>query len=177
MTVTMHPLGQEYLRRLERAARVLPRGQRGELLEEIRSHLEAGLPADATETHARNMLDALGSPADIVAAARPDHVAARRGAREVLALLFLVTGLPLVLGWLVGVGLLVSSPLWSPRQKLLGVLVWPGGVLAVAGLVAGFFLFLPSALHTAAMVFFVLAPLAVAAYLYREAGRRSDWSA
>jgi hypothetical protein len=83
------------------------------------------------------VLDALGPPADIVAAARPDHVPARRGAREVLALLFVVTGLPPVLGWLVGVGLLLSSPLWSVRQKLLGVLVWPGGVLMLTGVAAG----------------------------------------
>lgn len=174
MTVTVHPLGEEYLRRLERAARVLPRGQREELLEEIRSHLEAGLPPDATETQARNVLDALGSPGDIVAAARPDHVPTRRGAREVLALVFLVTGLPPVLGWLVGVGLLVSSPLWSVRQKLLGILVWPGGALALTGLAAAWVLFLPSPLRIAALVAFALAPLVVAVYLYRAAGRQAD---
>lgn len=177
MTVTIHPLGEEYLGRLERAARVLPRGQREELLEEIRSHLEAGLPSDATEANARNLLDALGSPADIVAAARPDQAPVRRGAREVLALLFLVTGFPPVLGWLVGVALLVWSPLWSPGQKLLGVLVWPGGALTVTGFVAAWLLSVPSMLYAAAMVLFVLAPLAVATYLYREAGRRSDWVA
>ncbi len=175
MTVTMHPMGEEYLQRLGRAARVLPRGQREELLAEVRSHLEAGLPPDASEAEARNVLDALGSPADIVAAARPDHVPTRRGAREVLALLFLVTGLPPVLGWLVGVGLLVSSPLWSVRQKLVGILVWPGGALTVSGLVSALVGFLPSMLHAAAMVLFGLAPLAVAVYLYGEAGRRSDW--
>jgi cbb3-type cytochrome oxidase subunit 3 len=35
-------------------------------------------------------------------------------------------------------------------------------------------LFLPSALHTAGLVVFALAPLAVAAYLYRAAGRQVD---
>jgi uncharacterized membrane protein len=174
MTVTMHPLADRYLRRLERAARALPRGQREELLAEIRSHLELGLAPDATETEARNFLDDLGTPEEIVAAARPDHVPTRRGAREILALLFLVTGLPPVLGWLVGVGLLVSSPLWSPRQKLLGALVWPGGVLALTGLGAAWVFFLPSPLRIAALVAFALAPLGVAVYLYRAAGRQAD---
>ncbi len=115
MTVTMHPMGEEYLQRLGRAARVLPRGQREELLAEVRSHLEAGLPPDASEAEARNVLDALGSPADIVAAARPDHVPTRRGAREVLALLFLVTGLPPVLGWL----------RWRGAARVLAAVVGP----------------------------------------------------
>jgi hypothetical protein len=45
---------------------------------------------------------------------------ASRWRREVFALILLVTGLPPILGWLAGVGLL----LWSTRQKLLGILVW-----------------------------------------------------
>ncbi len=174
MTVTMHPLGEEYLGRLERAARVLPRGQREELLEEIRSHLEAGLPPDATEADARNVLDALGSPADIVAAARPDHVPTRRGAREVLALIFLVTGFPWILGWLIGVGLLVSSPLWTPRQKLLGVFVWPGGYVGASLAIAVLASVSMSNWRYVAIAFLVLAPLVVAAYLYRAAGRQAD---
>jgi hypothetical protein len=36
----------------------------------------------------------------------------------------LAGGLPPVLGWLVGAGLLASSPLWSPRQKVLGLLAF-----------------------------------------------------
>ena len=174
MTVTIHPLGDEYLRRLERAARVLPRGQREELLAEIRSHIAAGLAPDATDAEARNLLDDLGSPADIVAAARPGHVPTRRGAREVLALIFLVTGFPWILGWLIGVGLLVSSPLWSGRQKLLGILVWPGGY-AGAGLAVPFLALLAtSSWRYVAIAFLLLAPLVVAVYLYQAAGRQAD---
>jgi len=33
-------------------------------------------------------------------------------------------------GWLVGVVLLWTSDRWTTREKLLGTLVWPGGVLA-----------------------------------------------
>jgi hypothetical protein len=46
------------------------------------------------------------------------------------------------LGWAVGVVLLWLSPRWTTRDKLLGTLVWPGGLLApalllVAGAAAG----------------------------------------
>jgi hypothetical protein len=34
-------------------------------------------------------------------------------------------------GWLVGVVLLWSSPRWRLRERLLGTLIWPGGMLAV----------------------------------------------
>ncbi len=174
MTVTMHPLGDEYLRRLERAARVLPRGQREELLAEIRSHLEVGLAPDATDAEARNLLDDLGSPADVVAAACPDHVPTRRGACEVFALVFLVVGFPPILGWLMGVFLLVSSPLWSTRQKLLGILVWPGGLTTVVAGVAGLVMAVPSPVNYVLMTVLVLAPLVVTVYLYQAAGRQSD---
>lgn len=128
MTVT-HPLADDHVRRLDRAARVLPRHQREELLGEIRSHLDAGPQPGATGAEVRNLLDELGSPAEIVAAARPEHVPVQRGAREVLAIAFLLIGglvLP-VIGWFIGFALLLASPLWYGRQKLLGSLVWPGG--------------------------------------------------
>ena len=129
-TTSTHPLAADYVRRLERAARVLPRHQRDELLGEIRDHLDAGIRPDATEADVRNLLDDLGPPETIVAAARPDGPKVERGPREVLALIMLVTGLPMFLvGWLIGVGLLLWSPLWTVRQKLLGMLVFPGGYL------------------------------------------------
>jgi hypothetical protein len=47
-----------------------------------------------------------------------------------------------VLGWFIGVVLLWMSPRWTAKDKLLGTLVWPGGLLApallvVAGAAAG----------------------------------------
>jgi hypothetical protein len=45
-TTARDPLLDEYLRDLERVARVLPRAQRDELLAEIRDHLDAGLEPD-----------------------------------------------------------------------------------------------------------------------------------
>jgi hypothetical protein len=130
MTTSTHPLVADYLRRLERTARVLPRHQRDELLAEIREHVDAGMRPGASEADVRNLLDDLGSPEEIVTAARPDGPKVERGPREVMALIMLVTGLPMFLfGWLIGVGLLLWSPLWTARQKLLGVLVFPGGYL------------------------------------------------
>ncbi len=94
-----------------------------------------------------------------------------------------------------GLGLLLWSPLWSARQKLLGALVWPGGfalaffyVQAItlesgkcsgssssSGLStthcerSGF----PPEVATAIVIVFYVAPLVVAAYLYRAAGKRA----
>jgi hypothetical protein len=190
MTIT-HPLADEYLKRLDRAARVLPRHEREELVTDVRTHLQAGLSPDATEADVRNLLDELGAPEEIVAAASPERPSARRGAREVFALLLLLTGFPPVIGWLVGVGLLLWSPLWSARQKLLAVLVWPGGYVVALGIgvvvspatcsssgrpvgtptdcvSAG-----PSALTFVVAALVILAPLVVAAYLYRAAGRHT----
>src|SRR3954469_22013031 len=101
MMTTTHPLADGYLKRLDRASRALPRYQREELLTDVRTHLEAGLSPDATEADVRNLLDELGPPEEIVAPAVPESPSVRRGAREVFALLLLVTGFPPVIGWLV----------------------------------------------------------------------------
>ncbi len=125
--------------------------------------------------------------------------------REAVALAFLVVGFPPVLGWVVGLVLLLVSPLWNARQKLLGALVWPGGLV-----MAGALPFLFAARSTTCVssgtavqvcepgqvcpvspildsctgseiqwglvllaVVLVLAPIVVAAYLWRAAGRQS----
>jgi hypothetical protein len=132
-----------YLRRLEMAARELPADRRTELVEEITSHI-----AEARETASnsaeslpvRNILERLGDPADIVrAAAEPVASGAgaagtrgRLGAREICAVLLLLVGgivIPVV-GWIAGVVLLWVSPHWRRREKVLGTLVWPGGLMA-----------------------------------------------
>ena len=192
MKTTTHPLVEDYLRRLDRAATVLPRGEREELLTEIRAHVEVGLAHDPREAEVRNLLDELGTPADIVAAAAPTRPAVRRGAREAFAVLLLLTGLPPILGWLVGAGLLLWSPLWTWRDKLLGLLVWPGGLVvalgaptftaancAVSGTAVGSPVSTnctasgPSVLSLVLLAAAVVPPLVVAGYLYWVAGRRS----
>lgn len=138
-----------YLERLERAAAGLPPDRRSELLEGIAEHISSADAVD--EAGVRTLLDRLGEPEEIVAAARedltgpawqsgwgpPPTVSVPRGTgHELAAVLMLTLGsfLP-VLGWLVGVVLLWTSSLWRVREKVLGTLVVPlgPGVVLVGG--------------------------------------------
>ena len=86
-TVHRDALVDDYLARLDAAAAALPDARRQELLAEIRSHLAEALPDEPTdETTVRNVLERLGSPEEIVAAAvdpdeRPPAAPARRAGR------------------------------------------------------------------------------------------------
>ena len=138
---------QDYLRRLERAAADLPGDRRQDLLMGIREHIAAARAAGeaSDEAEVRTLLDRLGDPQDIVAAACEDgRVTGGGGPRragitlELAAVLMLTAGsfVPVV-GWLVGVVLLWTSRLWRLREKVLGTLVvplGPGGVLLLGGL-------------------------------------------
>jgi hypothetical protein len=148
----------------------------------------------ATEAEVRNLLDDLGEPADIVAAAQPDPPAKRPGANEIVALILLVTGFPPLVGWLAGAVLLVRSPLWSTDQRVLGLLVWPGGyVVTIAtglalwgadGITPSFLGSLfqhfheldefrtPVWLIALQVAVLLVPPLLVAAHVYRVAGRQ-----
>lgn len=194
MNTLIKPLIDDYLLRLAQAARVLPRGQADELVDEIAAHINSALGEQTRQADVLNILDALGSPQEIVAAAKPDEAqGAQRGLREIAALILLVTGLPPILGWLAGLALLLWSPLWTGKQKLLGALVFPGGITGVMG-GAGMMTFLVttrtetvqsdgSALVAGSssgnpiiavlLGVLVLAPLLVSVYLYRAAGRQS----
>jgi hypothetical protein len=58
---------------------------------------------------------------------------------EIAAVILLLVGgivVP-VIGWIVGCILLWVSPRWSRGDKLLGTLVWPGGLLAVLVAILG----------------------------------------
>jgi hypothetical protein len=66
---TSHPLADQYLKDIQRAAQRLPHRQRAELLSEIAAHVEHGLIQAHGEAAVRNLLDQLGEPEDIVAAA------------------------------------------------------------------------------------------------------------
>lgn len=71
-----HPQVAEYLARLEAEARALPADRRAELVAEVSSHIESALAEDGTdEATVRNVLERLGSPAEIAAealSAEPD---------------------------------------------------------------------------------------------------------
>jgi len=187
----------QYLRALDDAVRPLPRRERDELVMQVTEHIESALPSQPTEADVRNVLDGLGSPADIAAAAGVRAPVVRRGAREAFALVLLVTGLPPLIGWVIGLGLLLWSPLWSARQKLLGVLIWPGGWFIVfvfgllmptgssstvschsspgqlGGICTTSHSGLPAWVPGLVLAVVFIAPVLVATYLWREAGRRS----
>lgn len=112
-----HATVSAYLSELEREASRLERPRRSELLEEIREHIDDALVAAGASDEAavRNVLERLGSPAEIVAAATPAR--RRSGWLEIGGLVFLA--IPFV-GWIVGTVLVVASRAWSGREKAMG---------------------------------------------------------
>lgn len=86
----------------------------------------------------RALLERLGDPEEIAAEAGARAMPVPpRGAEAWVPWLLLLGGFVLVLGWLVGVVLLLASASWRSRDKLLGTLVVPGG-LALPLLLLGF---------------------------------------
>ncbi len=68
---TVHPLAEDYLRRLRRAGRQLPPERLRELVAEIERHLAEAIPPGASDHEVLEVLERLGSPGDIVDAERP----------------------------------------------------------------------------------------------------------
>jgi uncharacterized membrane protein len=125
----------EYLQRLERALSDVPSARREEIIAEIASHINEALAEepDDSEASVRNVLDRVGDPEDIAAEARDrlDIREPRTSWTDPLAIvLLLVGGFLWLIGWVAGVVLLWLSDVWSTRQKLIGTLVVPGGLLA-----------------------------------------------
>lgn len=101
-----------------------------------------------------------------------------------------------VAGWVVGAVMLVASRRWTVRDKLAGLLVWPGGLALAAGLVvfaptqqcvyvddtAGHHrgagectgTAIPGWVGVPLLVLAVLGPLATAVYLTRRARRAAE---
>ena len=135
MTIdTIHPLVAEYLKRLRRAAAQLPPDRRVELVAEIEAHLADALDPGVTDAEALRVLRRLGPPEAIVAAEEPLAPAPTRrpprGRKEWLAMVLLLFGGFIAgFGWLAGALLLWTSRAWTVREKLVGTLVVPGGLL------------------------------------------------
>jgi uncharacterized membrane protein len=164
----------DYLDRLDAELAGVPRAGRREVLDEIEAHIEEGraeLPAD-DEAGVRNLLERLGDPGEIAAEAR-ERVGVRRPRatwREIGALILLPFGslvLPFV-GWFVGVFLLWLSDAWTSRDKLIGTLLVPGGVLGPIWLFGIWTVHAKSGSPVWPSFFlslFVIAPLVVDGYL------------
>ena len=132
----------EYLQRLERAADSLPRSRRAELVAEIREHIDDALleAGAADEVAVRNVLERLGPPEEIAAAASPPATGlTAAGKLEVAALIALAVPFA---GWLVGIPLMILSRAWAGRDKgiavfLVFVPLLLGFVLALSGSESG----------------------------------------
>jgi uncharacterized membrane protein len=133
-------LVEAYLKELATEAEALPAGRRDELLDDVKAHIAEARAGGATsEDEIREVLQRLGRPSEIVAAAtdglvqvevpprlRPQDFAA------VGLLLFAPYTLSFslilaVVGWGVGLGLLWTSNRWTTIWKLIGTLTWPIG--------------------------------------------------
>ena len=137
MTTHSNPIVADYLRQLERASASLPRARRSELLAEIREHIDDALleAGSADEVAVRNVLERLGSPDEIVAAAGPASGPTRRaGVLEIVALVALAVP---VVGTFVGIPLLIVSAAWSRSDKAIGAIVSVMPVLTIGFLYAG----------------------------------------
>jgi hypothetical protein len=189
---TLHPLAADYLKRLRRAGRRLPRESLRDLVADVEAHLAETTEPASSDADVLTVLDRLGAPEEIVAAQRPELPDAdRRGSREWGAIILLLAGGFIAgIGWLAGVVLLWSSRAWNTRDKLIGTLVLPGGLCV--SVVAVLFLGAYSAetcssvndgpehctgglsmggeiLSIALWAFLVIAPMATAFYLARRA--------
>ena len=144
MSATTDKLVERYLKHLDVELDDLPRDRRREIVDEISGHIaEArGNLEHETEADVRNILEGLGDPADIAADARERFEVRAPTAPpktswiEIVALIMLLVGgliLP-VFGWLIGVVLLWVSNAWNVRDKIIGTLVLPGGLLLPLGL-------------------------------------------
>lgn len=218
------PFLRAYLDRLDRCAAVLPTDQRTELVEEISRHIADAMAIGQVRTEAdmRTMLDRLGEPEEIVAAARADASATPGftpsppyigGAPVALraptttwegitvALLTIGSIVPII-GWLAGVAMLWTSTRWRPREKVLGTLIMPlgpaavlwfalipvssesctggtetpsfdGTVTTVSQVCTHSGLILSAWVSTPLILFWLIAPIAVAVVLFKRAAARA----
>lgn len=124
-----------YLDEVDRALRDLPRDRRLEIVRDLQWHIDAAIADLEAPTGAavEQILDGLGPPGDIAAAAYEEQPPARGriAMRDVAAvILLLVGGFVFFVGWIVGVVLLWSSTAWETKDKVMATLLVPGGLLA-----------------------------------------------
>lgn len=155
MMDTTHPLITDYLDRLRRAAVGLPETDARELAADIEEHFRAATDGRAiSEAEVRTLIDRLGPPEDLVAAAAPPTTApttepaaqprreweattvAMLLAAEVLILTILLIPIGLVV-WVIGLVFLARCHRWTSSQRLRAGLVLGSGVpVALLALVA-----------------------------------------
>lgn len=166
---------ERYLREVARHLHGLSSEQRRRILDELAAHIaEARRESSEADNDGvvRMILDRVGDPVAIAAEAAAERERERgpagRTADAVAPWLTLFGGFVFVVGWFAGVVLLLSSPTWRPRDKALGVLVFPFGLLSPALLLEvplGFTLPLPVGLVV--LVALVVGPIVTTWHLLR----------
>ena len=99
------------------------------------THIDEALAEepDEGEVSVRNVLERVGDPEEIASEARErlDIRQPQSSWLDPLALvLLLLGGFVFLIGWIAGVLLLWLSDAWSTRQKIIGTLFVPGGLVA-----------------------------------------------
>lgn len=132
MTTSSDELVRDYLDRLGRSAAALPAADREELLEQITGHISsaradavAAGEGDSPEV-VRGVLDRLGPPEEVAAAATGEQPAAHAPIRlfgegstnESAAVVLCGLGWLVAFGWLFGLVLALRSKRWTGWQKL-----------------------------------------------------------
>jgi hypothetical protein len=142
MNAHTDPLVDDYLRRLDAAASVLPTHQREELIAEIRDHVQEAMRQSATSDEAtvRNVLERLGPPEEIVRAATDSPPSAQYAAapsKETNGAA--VASVLLGVLWLGGIGSVLALVLGyrARRQIKSSAGDHTGSSLAIAGIVLG----------------------------------------
>jgi hypothetical protein len=128
---------ERYLDEVERALRALPASQREQIVSGLAEHIAELRSASATDdaSSVLAVIDQLGGPEEIAAGAGvPGERAWTARTDAWVPWLLLLGGFVAGLGWLVGVFLLWTSATWRLREKLLGTLVLPGGLVATVAL-------------------------------------------
>jgi hypothetical protein len=132
-TRTGNRIADQYLTRLELALGDLPRDRRQEIVEEIGDHVQSALDelGEAPDAQVRSLLERVGDPSELASDARePLGIPPPRptALEPIAILLLLFGGFLFVIGWLAGAILLWISPCWRTKDKVIGTLLFPGGL-------------------------------------------------
>ncbi len=125
-------LTRDYLRVLDRRLASLPGPRRRQIRDEVRAHIEEGCRPLALDDEAgvRQLLEQLGDPEEIAREGGAD-LHRRTWPEALVPVLLLFGGFLFVVGWLVGAAILWASPVWPLRDKLMGTLILPFGLLGL----------------------------------------------
>ncbi len=123
---------EEYLSDLREALHSVNFRSAKEFVAEIEQHISEGRMSleVGDDVGLRNLLERIGTPAALARELRESEPPRTTGAMDrATPWLILFGGFAFGIGWLVGIYGLWSSKTWRLWDKLLGTLIWPGGLL------------------------------------------------